>query len=222
MPRRARGLPRCRRPGRPDPRAGREGRDRPCCSRVPRRRPTCGRTWPRPAAPRSRPGERRAAGRPAGTGPLGDRPGRRASLRRRLARVGVGGPGDEGAGRRRRPDVGDRGAACWLTATAEAPPGERYLLGVGEDGTAYFAVDVGHAPQATDGDAVPAGLRELGARLGRPRRRPAGAGDRRCRTGTRPTATARAAASRPRSRWPASSAGAPPTAASTTRARTRR
>ena len=33
-------------------------------------------------------------------------------------------------------------------------------------GTAYFAVDIGHVPAAGDGGAVPAGLRELGARLG--------------------------------------------------------
>ncbi len=56
----------------------------------------------------------------------------------------------------------------WLTAPADAPPGERYLLGADSDGTVFFAVDVGDvetvegAPSA-GGDA--AGLRELGSRL---------------------------------------------------------
>lgn len=69
-----------------------------------------------------------------------------------------------------------------LLPPAEAPPGERFLLGV-EDGVAYFAVaaplpgtpagdvngrvtipmNIGDAPE---GQAVPAGLRQVGALLG--------------------------------------------------------
>ena len=49
---------------------------------------------------------------PSGAGPVGDRPGRRASRRRRLARHDLGGPGDAGAGRRRRSDAGEPRRAC--------------------------------------------------------------------------------------------------------------
>lgn len=74
-------------------------------------------------------------------------------------------------------------AALVLLPTAEAPEGERYLLGVGVDGVAYFAVSaslegVTHgdsfnrivaplAPSALrEGQAVAAGLRQVGSLLG--------------------------------------------------------
>ncbi|GGP11722.1 NAD(+) diphosphatase [Nonomuraea glycinis] len=80
--------------------------------------------------------------------------------------------------------TGDEVHAVLLT-TAEAPPGERYLLGVADD-VAYFAVAAplpgvpgGHAGEvngrlssvmslrdAPDGQAVPAGLRQAGGLLG--------------------------------------------------------
>ncbi len=47
-----------------------------------------------------------------------------------------------------------------------APAGERYLLGVDADATAYFAVDVGAAPQPPVGSGAAAvGLREVGTLL---------------------------------------------------------
>jgi NAD+ diphosphatase len=58
------------------------------------------------------------------------------------------------------------GSGLWLAPSAQAPAGERYLLGQDDDGTVYFAVDVGSAPEPADDGAVPAGLRELGVRLG--------------------------------------------------------
>ncbi|GIH65585.1 MULTISPECIES: NAD(+) diphosphatase [Microbispora] len=56
------------------------------------------------------------------------------------------------------------GAALVLTSPAEAPEGTRYLLGVDEDGVAYFAVNapLPESPQST-GDA--AGLREAAVLL---------------------------------------------------------
>jgi NAD+ diphosphatase len=52
------------------------------------------------------------------------------------------------------------GAAVVLRAPSEAPEGDRYLLGVDEDGVAYFAV---RGPLAPGVEA--AGLRQAGARL---------------------------------------------------------
>jgi NAD+ diphosphatase len=57
-------------------------------------------------------------------------------------------------------------AGLWLASTSQAPAGEHYLLGQGADGTVYFAVDVGAAPEPAHDGAVVAGLRELGTRLG--------------------------------------------------------
>ncbi len=60
--------------------------------------------------------------------------------------------------------VHDDGIA--FTNPAQAPSGDRYLLGVDPDGVAYFAVDVIHAPQPPVGsEAVAAGLREVGTML---------------------------------------------------------
>ena len=53
--------------------------------------------------------------------------------------------------------------ALHLVASAEAPPGERYFLGLDPAGTAYFAVRADSLP-AADG-VQPAGLREVGAAL---------------------------------------------------------
>ena len=56
--------------------------------------------------------------------------------------------------------------ALVLVPPQEAPPGERYLLGVEPHGPAYFAVDEGHAPEPPPGRAaVTAGLREVGTVL---------------------------------------------------------
>ncbi|MFC4058250.1 NAD(+) diphosphatase [Planomonospora corallina] len=75
------------------------------------------------------------------------------------------------------------GAELALISAREAPEGERYLLGVGPDGTAYFAVAAPLADAARDdpsrrlvapldpaswpeGETVTAGLRQAGALLG--------------------------------------------------------
>jgi NAD+ diphosphatase len=53
-----------------------------------------------------------------------------------------------------------------LLPTRLAPAGERYLLGVEPDGSAYFAVDVGAAPQPPVGSAAASvGLRDVGTLL---------------------------------------------------------
>ncbi|WP_370077926.1 NAD(+) diphosphatase [Streptacidiphilus sp. MAP12-16] len=63
---------------------------------------------------------------------------------------------------------GDLGTRLVLLPSFEAPDGgERYFLGKEDDGTAYFAVALtgGSLPGRLDGDARPAGLREVGALL---------------------------------------------------------
>ncbi|WP_283135626.1 NAD(+) diphosphatase [Rhizohabitans arisaemae] len=53
--------------------------------------------------------------------------------------------------------------ALVLLTPEQAPEGERYLLGVDDDGTAYYAVS---APLSPVDDAEPADLRQVGALLG--------------------------------------------------------
>ncbi|RAJ41313.1 NAD+ diphosphatase [Kitasatospora sp. SolWspMP-SS2h] len=53
-----------------------------------------------------------------------------------------------------------------LLPSFEAPvTGDRYFLGTDEDGTHYFALDCESLPGRLDGDARPAGLREVGSAL---------------------------------------------------------
>jgi NAD+ diphosphatase len=67
--------------------------------------------------------------------------------------------------------AGASAAALQLLSPEQAPAGERYLLGVGPDGVAYFAVAAAELPAGAppgDGGAagpVGAGLREVGALL---------------------------------------------------------
>ena len=60
----------------------------------------------------------------------------------------------------------EQGSELVLLASFEAPEGgERYFLGTGEDGVAYFALALASLPGRLDGEARPAGLREVGALL---------------------------------------------------------
>ena len=60
----------------------------------------------------------------------------------------------------------ERGSELVLLASFEAPEGgERYFLGTGEDGVAYFALALPSLPGRLDGEARPAGLREVGGTL---------------------------------------------------------
>ncbi|WP_370147438.1 NAD(+) diphosphatase [Streptacidiphilus sp. EB129] len=62
----------------------------------------------------------------------------------------------------------ERGSELVLLPSFEAPEGgERYFLGTDQDGVSYFAVALagGTLPGRLDGDARPAGLREVGALL---------------------------------------------------------
>ncbi|MFC4067577.1 NAD(+) diphosphatase [Actinoplanes subglobosus] len=56
-------------------------------------------------------------------------------------------------------DRPDGGAALILVPPSEAPEAERWFLGVGPDGTPYWAVD---APLTAGGDTRATGLREIG------------------------------------------------------------
>ncbi|WP_370466860.1 NAD(+) diphosphatase [Streptacidiphilus sp. PB12-B1b] len=59
------------------------------------------------------------------------------------------------------------GSELVLLPSFEAPDGgERYFLGTNGDGVSYFALDVDSLPGRLDGDARPAGLREVGGLLG--------------------------------------------------------
>jgi NAD+ diphosphatase len=59
------------------------------------------------------------------------------------------------------------GSELVLVPSFEAPDaGERYFLGTGDDGVSYFAVSLDSLPGRLDGDARPAGLREVGGLLG--------------------------------------------------------
>ncbi len=59
------------------------------------------------------------------------------------------------------------GSELVLLPSFEAPDGgERYFLGTDQDGVSYFAVSVDSLPGRLDGDARPAGLREVGGTLG--------------------------------------------------------
>ena len=58
------------------------------------------------------------------------------------------------------------GTELVLLPSFEAPEGgERYFLGTGEDGVAYFALALPSLPGRLDGEARPAGLREVGGLL---------------------------------------------------------
>jgi NAD+ diphosphatase len=64
--------------------------------------------------------------------------------------------------------LGDADAELVLLPVSQAPDGPRYLLGVDDDGRAYFGVSA-PLPAADDsaaGQAQPAGLRQVGALLG--------------------------------------------------------
>ncbi|WP_042439092.1 NAD(+) diphosphatase [Streptacidiphilus albus] len=59
------------------------------------------------------------------------------------------------------------GSELVLLPSFEAPDGgERYFLGTDQDGVSYFALSADSLPGRLDGDARPAGLREVGATLG--------------------------------------------------------
>ncbi|MEY9844006.1 NAD+ diphosphatase [Streptacidiphilus sp. BW17] len=61
----------------------------------------------------------------------------------------------------------EQGTELVLLSTFDAPDeGERYFLGCGEDGAAYFAVACAQLPGRLDGPERPAGLREVGGVLG--------------------------------------------------------
>ena len=61
----------------------------------------------------------------------------------------------------------DAGSELVLLPSFEAPDqGERYFLGTDSGGVSYFAVSLDTLPGRLDGDARPAGLREVGGQLG--------------------------------------------------------
>jgi NAD+ diphosphatase len=61
---------------------------------------------------------------------------------------------------------GPQASELVLLPSFEAPEGgERYFLGTGTEGTAFFAVALASLPGRLDGDARPAGLREVGGLL---------------------------------------------------------
>jgi NAD+ diphosphatase len=61
----------------------------------------------------------------------------------------------------------DTGSELVLLPSFEAPEdGERYFLGTDAEGVSYFAVSLDSLPGRLDGDARPAGLREVGGQLG--------------------------------------------------------
>jgi NAD+ diphosphatase len=64
--------------------------------------------------------------------------------------------------------LGDADAELILLPVSQAPDGPRYLLGVDDDGRAYFGVSapLPAADDAAAGQAKPAGLRQVGALLG--------------------------------------------------------
>jgi len=64
--------------------------------------------------------------------------------------------------------LGDADAELVLLPVSQAPDGPRYLLGVDDDGRAYFGVSapLPAADDAAVGQAKPVGLRQVGALLG--------------------------------------------------------
>ncbi|WP_404816836.1 NAD(+) diphosphatase [Streptomyces thermolineatus] len=72
-------------------------------------------------------------------------------------------PGDTPGGA----PAGGAGPALVLLPSFEAPEGERYFLGTDTDGVRHFALAAESLPGRMDGEARPAGLREVGGLLSR-------------------------------------------------------
>ena len=193
-----------------------------CCSRAPRPPPTCGPTWRRLGRPPLATGDRLAAGRSAGAGPVRRPTACRCGARTRSgwSRPGTTRPRASGRrrwadARRRRRAGADRdraGATGRALPAGCGPRRDRVLRGRRRRTRRVPSDGRRHRCRAARGRRRPV----------RPRRRPAGAGGRAGELARDARALPALRRADPRSSRPGSSAAATSTGASTTRAPTPR